>query len=169
MTTYDYVDQFLTEWRATRPDLELQHADMLLRVIRLGGILERELSKLAQTYGITSGQFQVLAALRRRYPQTASPSDLSRIAILTTGTMTVLLDRLEDKGLVRRLRDPNDRRRIEVELTDAGKTLIDRGLQERVERLNELTSLINREDCSGATRALRQLLSAIDDPAAPGN
>ncbi|BDB26291.1 homoprotocatechuate degradation operon regulator, HpaR [compost metagenome] len=169
MTTYDYVDQFLAEWRSARPDLELQHADLLIRVIRLGGVLERELGKLSQAYGISSGQFQVLAALRRRYPQTASPSDLSRIAILTTGTMTVLLDRLEDKGLVRRLRDPNDRRRIEVELSDAGKDLIDRALDERIARLNALTATLDAKECSAATRALRHLLGVVDDPAAPGN
>lgn len=169
MTTFDYVDRFLAEWRAARPDLGLQHADVLLRVIRLGGILERELGKLSQAHGITSGQFQVLAALRRRFPQTASPSDLSKIAILTTGTMTVLLDRLEEKGLVRRLPDPNDRRRLEVELTEDGKALIDRALDERIARLNTLTAMLDPEDCGAATRALRHLLEAVDEPSASGN
>ncbi len=169
MTTFDYVDQFLAEWRAARPDLALQHADMLIRVIRLGGILERELGKLSQAHGISSGQFQVLAALRRRFPQRASPSDLSRIAILTTGTMTVLLDRLEDKGLVRRLPDPNDRRRLEVELTEEGMALIDRALDERIARLNALTAMMDADDCSAAARTLRHLLAAIDDSAASGN
>ena len=169
MTTYDYVDQFLAEWRAARPDLALDHADLLIRVIRLGGILDRELARLSQAYGISAGQFQVLAALRRRYPQTASPSDLSRIAILTTGTMTVLLDRLEEKGLVRRLRDPNDRRRLEVELTPAGKDLIDRALEERVARLRALTAGMDANDCQAATRALRHLLAEIDDQAPAGN
>lgn len=162
MTTLDYVDQFLAEWRTARPDLKLQHADMLIRVIRLGGVLERELSKLSQAHGITSGQFQVLAALRRRYPNTASPSDLSRIAILTTGTMTVLLDRLEDKGLVRRLPDPNDRRRLEVELTEEGLACIDRALDERVGRLNALTAMLDPEESVAASHALRHLLNAID-------
>ncbi|MEC3766060.1 MULTISPECIES: MarR family winged helix-turn-helix transcriptional regulator [Cupriavidus] len=168
MTTYDYVDQFLAEWRTARPDLQLEHADLLIRVIRLGGILERELGRLSQAHGISAGQFQVLAALRRRYPQTASPSDLSRIAILTTGTMTVLLDRLEEKGLVRRLRDPNDRRRLEVELTPAGKDLIDRALDERVARLHALTAGMDADDSSAATRVLRHLLAEIDDQAAGG-
>ena len=168
MTTSDYVDEFLAEWRTARPDLALQHADMLIRVIRLGGILERELAKLSQAHGISSGQFQVLAALRRRFPQRASPSDLSRIAILTTGTMTVLLDRLEDKGLVRRLPDPNDRRRLEVELTEAGMALIDKALDERIARLNALTAMMDAQDCDAAARTLRQLLAAIDDSAPNG-
>jgi len=169
MTAFDYTDRFLDEWRAARPDLDLQHADFLVRVIRLGGILERELVRLAQSHGITSGQFQVLAALRRRYPRTASPSDLSRSAILTTGTMTVLLDRLEEKGLVRRLRDPNDRRRIEVELTPPGKETIDRALDERVRRLNELTTLVDADEARAASSALRHLLHSIDEAQGSGD
>jgi DNA-binding MarR family transcriptional regulator len=47
-----------------------------------------------------------------------SAGQLATEAGLTTGAVTAVLDRLEDKELVRRVPDPNDRRRILVEVTD---------------------------------------------------
>ena len=53
-------------------------------------------------------------------PHRKSPGQLARWAELSSGAMTNRLDRLEEAGLVRRVPDPDDRRGVLVELTDAG-------------------------------------------------
>ena len=85
--------------------------------------------------------------------------DLGRRLYLDTGTLTPLLKRLEEQGLVTRTRDPDDQRRVVIELTDAG-----RALRERAAKVPEaLACKIPLElDEIGATRdVLRKLLDAL--------
>ncbi|MCY1396781.1 homoprotocatechuate degradation operon regulator, HpaR [compost metagenome] len=160
----DYFDRFAEEWHNSRPDLKIEQCSMLLRVIRMAGILDRELVKTCREFGINSGQFQVLATLRRLYPSPMTPTDLGRYAILTSGTMTVLLDRLEEKGLARRVRNSTDRRSVEVELTDAGKTLIDLAIDKRMGTLLDLQSHLEQDELDSASQTLRKLLTSLDPP-----
>jgi DNA-binding MarR family transcriptional regulator len=76
---------------------------------------------VAEVMGINRTDNRCLDIIDRRGPITAG--QLAREAGLTTGAVTALLDRLEAKGLVRRLRDPGDRRRVLVELTDKAREL----------------------------------------------
>ncbi len=160
----DYFDQLAEDWLKSRPELMVGQCSMLLRVIRLAGILERDLVRICREFGINTGQFQVLAALRRKYPKPVTPTDLSRIAILTTGTMTILLDRLEEKGLARRIRHSTDRRSVEVEMTEAGKKLIDQAIERRVAALIEMQSALDAQDRESASQTLRKLLVVLDTP-----
>jgi DNA-binding MarR family transcriptional regulator len=165
MQTQDYAAVFLDEWRAARPELTMDDGEPLIRVIRLAGILDRSLGQLCRSFGINPGQFQVLAALRRCYPKTLTPTELGRFAILTSGTMTVLLDRLEGKDFVTRVRAPDDRRRIDIQLTGAGMRLIDTMLIERAAELRNMAHLMDEDDRRATSGALRKLLQTID-PAA---
>ncbi|ANH36312.1 MarR family transcriptional regulator (plasmid) [Ralstonia solanacearum] len=85
--------------------------------------------------------------------------DLGRTLYLDTGTLTPLLKRLEEQGLVTRTRDRDDQRRVVIELTEAG-----RGLRERAVKVPDaLVCRIPLEPGEiGATRdVLRKLLDAL--------
>jgi MarR family transcriptional regulator, organic hydroperoxide resistance regulator len=100
----------------------------------------------------------LLDELGLTYPQYLV-GDLGRRLYLDTGTLTPLLKRLEEQGLVTRTRDPDDQRRVVIELTDAG-----RALRERAAKVPEaLACKIPLElDEIGATRdVLRKLLDAL--------
>ncbi|MGJ7498091.1 MarR family winged helix-turn-helix transcriptional regulator [Variovorax sp. RT4R15] len=160
----DYVDHFVMEWDRHRPDLQIHRLSPLMRVLRLSSLLEKELSRIAKMQDITSAQFQVLAALRRHDPQPQSLSQLSRIAILTSGSMTSLVDRLEERRFVRRTRHPEDRRGILLALTDAGRNVIDAALETRVRRLHALADSLSAQELGAISGGLRKLLLAIDTP-----
>lgn len=81
-------------------------------------VLERALTP----YDVTAQQAALLLRLRTE----SVPSRLAAALGTDTAGMTRLLDRLEDKGLVRRTRHPSDRRSVHVELTDTGATLTPR-------------------------------------------
>jgi DNA-binding MarR family transcriptional regulator len=69
----------------------------------------------ADRLGINRTDRNCLDVIQRHGGVTAG--ELAREAGLTTGAVTAVLDRLEDKGYVRRVRDTEDRRRVKVEVT----------------------------------------------------
>ncbi|WP_020659750.1 MarR family winged helix-turn-helix transcriptional regulator [Amycolatopsis benzoatilytica] len=70
---------------------------------------------VADQLGITPTQLHCLQLVHSGVSD--SPAELARLLGLTTGAFTRLLDRMEDQQLVRRLPDPEDRRRLKVALT----------------------------------------------------
>jgi DNA-binding MarR family transcriptional regulator len=83
--------------------------------------LRREFEARTAALDITAPQFLLLSELWEQDGMAAS--DLAREVYLTAGAVTGLLDRLEAKELLRRERDPNDRRALRVWLTPAGRAL----------------------------------------------
>jgi MarR family transcriptional regulator, multiple antibiotic resistance protein MarR len=75
-----------------------------------------------EPFGVTGAQFEVLKNLVRSDNETAA--SLCRALHYDTGSMTRMLDRLQEKGLVSRERDTSDRRLVLLRLTDAGERLI---------------------------------------------
>ena len=76
--------------------------------------------------------------------------------------MTNRIDRLAEKGLVRRVPDPEDRRGILVELTEQGRELIDRALISHVANEARLLQPLSREEQQTLAALLRKLLSSLE-------
>ncbi|MEY1661072.1 MarR family winged helix-turn-helix transcriptional regulator [Isoalcanivorax beigongshangi] len=91
----------------------------LRRIIRATDLYSRHLSKTA---GLTAPQLLVLQAIERQGP--LSMRDLAEAVSLSQATITTILDRLEARQLVRRVRDQTDRRRTHAHLTEAGLALL---------------------------------------------
>ncbi|TFW05892.1 MarR family transcriptional regulator [Oxalobacteraceae bacterium OM1] len=71
--------------------------------------------------GVTAAQFIIVLGVSHHEAHT--PSELCRLLACDSGAMTRLLDRIEAKGIVRRVRNLEDRRTIRIELTDKGRAL----------------------------------------------
>ena len=84
-------------------------------------------AKALMPYGIEGRELAVLLVLADREPASQQQAAL-RLGIDRT-TMVALLDALEDKGLVSRHPDPDDRRRNVVELTGAGQDILRRAVK----------------------------------------
>jgi DNA-binding MarR family transcriptional regulator len=65
--------------------------------------------------------------------------------MISTGGMTFRVDGLESEGLLRRVRDPNDRRVVYAELTPKGLEVIDEAITEHVAMLNRLLQSLSQE------------------------
>jgi DNA-binding MarR family transcriptional regulator len=98
-------------------------AAFLTRIIRLNLLVSRGLESVVEPFGIGVGDYLVLSTVRRSPGGRNAPTQLCRVLGRTTGGMTLTLDRLESNGLVRRLPDPDDRRRIIVALSPEGRRL----------------------------------------------
>lgn len=160
--TGDFVDRFAVEWRRTRPEIDAVGIAGLLRVLRLSAHLDRELAVLCEGQGLKPGQFQVLAALRRRDPQSLNATELAEAALLTSGAMTPILDKLEAQGMIRRQADDADRRARRITITPKGRSTIDRALDLRMARHRELNSVLDGDERAALAAILRKVLLAVE-------
>jgi DNA-binding MarR family transcriptional regulator len=155
----DEVDRLVEAWQRERPDLDLQPMEVLSRLSRLGHHLDRARRQAFTEHGVESWEFDVLAALRRAgSPYQLSPGRLLRETLVTSGTMTNRVDRLEARGLVERLPDPSDRRGVLVRLTDAGRDAVDGALEGLLRREQDLLAGLGRADQQRLAGLLRALV-----------
>jgi DNA-binding MarR family transcriptional regulator len=155
-------DFFDTDGHLSRPGIYLRDSAGLLRIMRLAAHLERD---LAASSAVKPGQFQVLAALRRRDPAPMNATELARAAILTSGAMTAVLDRLEEQGLIRREVDSEDRRARRITITEKGRTQVDRVLDQRMAQHRALNAVLSLEEREALSAILRKLLIAVEGEA----
>lgn len=105
------------------PDLLPGTDGLLGHVVRLNIAVDRVLNHIVGAAGISVADYLVLGVVRRSPGHRSAPTAISEVLGRTTGGMSLTLDRLEKAGLVRRLPDPADRRRVVVEATDEGVEL----------------------------------------------
>ncbi|MEU6841363.1 MarR family transcriptional regulator [Streptomyces sp. NPDC046716] len=166
MTDKDTVDAIIEQWAVVRPDLDTTAMEVFGRVYRLARAMGDRVEEAYARFGITRGEFDVLATLRRAdTPHTLSPRQLSATLMLTTGGMTGRLDRLERRGLVRRSPDPHDRRGLQVTLTEAGLALVDEAVSAGLAvQKQALKSALDSSQADQLASLLRQLLATAATP-----
>ncbi|MCX4914743.1 MarR family winged helix-turn-helix transcriptional regulator [Streptomyces sp. NPDC060011] len=163
-TPQDPVDAIIEQWAAVRPDLDTAAMEVFGRVFRISRALGDRMEKAYARYGISRGEFDVLATLRRSdAPYTLSPRQLSATLMLTTGGMTGRLDKLERAGLLRRSPDPHDRRGLQVTLTDEGLRLIDEAVGTGLAVQTAALSALDGDQATQLAALLRPLLAATAD------
>ena len=154
----DEVDQIVDAWQRERPDLDVAPLHVLSRVSRLARQLDLTRRHAFTEHHLASWEFDVLAALRRAGdPYTLSAGQIANQTLVSSGTITNRVDRLEERGLVRRRPDPNDRRGVLVQLTTAGMSAVDGALTALLEHERELLdglTLAQQRDLARLLRAL---------------
>ncbi|GAA5053349.1 MarR family winged helix-turn-helix transcriptional regulator [Nocardia callitridis] len=161
--TSDRIDAIERQWRAERPDLDLEAMAIFGRLGRLVMVGRREIDVVFRAHGLQRGEFDVLAALRcSGAPFELSPSVLADTMMLSRAGMTGRLDRLESAGLVRRIADAADRRAVRVALTDAGRDTIDTVVAEHTANETRLLSVLPARDRRELDRLVRVLLDSME-------
>ena len=159
----DPVDKILAQWQRERPDLDVSPMGVIGRILRLSKHLERRLKSTFSEFGLNLGDFDVLATLRRSGEAfQLSPTELFSTLMVTSGTMTNRLDRLEKADLIRRLPDPNDRRGTLIQLTDKGFNLIEQAIVAHVENEHRILNAATSLDRETLDRLLREFLLSFE-------
>lgn len=159
----DEVDGLLAAWQRERPDLDTSPLAVLSRVTRLARLLDLERRASFTDHDLDVGEFDVLTALRRAgAPYQLSAGSLGASTMVTSGTMTHRIDRLAVRGLVTRLRDPNDGRAVIVQLTDLGKRRVDEALTSLLRAEYELLAHLETTERDELARLLRILLLPLE-------
>jgi DNA-binding MarR family transcriptional regulator len=163
----DHVDDLLAQWAQQRPELDVSALAIVARVVRLQRFLDRRTEAVVAAQGLSIGESNVLAALRRAGPpHTLTPTQLYRGLLLSSAAMTHRLDRLEELGYLHRSRAEHDRRQVLVALTASGRQVVDTVMDAYTEHLTDLLSVLGereRAELEGGLRALLQHLERDED------
>jgi DNA-binding MarR family transcriptional regulator len=115
-------------------------------------------------HGLSPAARQALGALDG-HGSALTPGEVADRLLVTPGSVTSLLDTLERRGLVTRTPDPDDRRRVLVAITEAGRTLVDQFVPEAVALQTAVMSDLSEADRARLTRILatiRETTATLD-------
>ena len=158
----DHVDRALEQWSREMPEIEIKGADVLNRASRLVLETRAPIETIFQHHGLDSGEFDVLAALRRAgAPYAMRPTELFTSLMISSGGLTARLDRLEKARLIRRRPSREDGRSLMVELTTAGRKKIEAAFRADMDLENEMVSGLSEDERSELVRLLRKLTQTM--------
>jgi len=156
----DHVDKIIKQWHQERPDLDVEPMAVIGRIKQSSQYLVREMDKTFSNYGLNGASFDMLATiLRSGTPYALTPSELMVSTMVTSGTMTNRIDQLVKSGLVERKPNPQDARGFIISLTNEGRLLIERVLDEHVKTQARLTKILTNEEQETLNSILRKLLT----------
>ena len=162
----DFTDDLLSRWTSVRPGLDMDAYKVTARISRIGLHIARRQEEAFEQFGLNRGEVGVLSALRiAGQPHRLSPTSLLKGLMLSSAGMTSRLDRLERRGLVKRLPDPNDRRGILVELTDAGRKVVDEAVTANTKRERALLGSLTSSEATTLAKLLRKMLAGLEPDA----
>ena len=163
MTDPDIVDRRIADWVGSLPGLDLEVEGIVERIQHLEKRIRKMLDDTLAEFGLNVGEWAVLGSLRRAgEPYRRSPGQLAKSFGLTTGAMTNRLDKLEAAGLIRRLRDPDDRRGVIVELTEAGQRLWEESVGTQAQKEALVAAALDEDEKRALNDLLRRLIHAFE-------
>ncbi len=158
----DEVYRLIAAWKRERPDLDLSPLAVLSRITRIARHLD--IARRDAFADLENWGFDVLAALRRAgAPHQLSPGQLMQETMVTSGTMTNRLDRLEELQLITREQDPDDGRGSLVTLTKSGMRAVDAALESLLENERELLGSLTAKDRELLADLLSKLVTEFDE------
>jgi MarR family transcriptional regulator, 2-MHQ and catechol-resistance regulon repressor len=129
--------------------------DTYIKLTRAASAFEARLLSHGVTGDLTISQFGVLEVLHHLGPQCQGV--ISQKLLKSTGNMTLVLDNLEKRNLVRRTRSQEDRRMVLIELTLQGKELIETVFPQHAAAIEEEMRVLSPEEQLELGRLLRKL------------
>lgn len=156
------IEELRQQQQRNWPEMFRACSPALLRFIRLNDMLMRESGQSLLPSRLMPAEFDVLAALRRQPPpHSVSPTELCHALLISSGGLTKLLYRLQDKGLIRRPPNPADGRSLLVELSDLGKRQVEAAMADLMQvHAAQISSLSDSEQLTLNTLLEKLLLAA---------
>ncbi|NLA74185.1 MAG: MarR family transcriptional regulator [Deltaproteobacteria bacterium] len=142
-------------------DIHSKHTKEIIysirRLMQAGELYSKELDKV---HKISSAQLNCLLTLQENGP--LSPSQIAKLMMVNSSTITGIIDRLEHKGLVKRMRISTDRRVITIELTKNGKDLADNAPPPIQQKLFGGLSRLSENNIKNIADSLLSLTEMLD-------
>jgi DNA-binding MarR family transcriptional regulator len=131
-------------------------AEALLGILRTAAVLEHYLAEGLKPYGITTTQYNVLRILRGAGQNGMCGREVAARLVSRVPDVSRLLDRTEDLGLIKRERDPEDRRHVTARITEKGLAVLEQASP-------ELDALVRRRFDGLDPEGLQHLIAALED------
>ena len=129
--------------------------DAFIKLTRATGSVTTRLEQSGTRGKLTESQFGVLETLLHLGP--LCQGTLGSKLLKSSGNMTLVIDNLEKQGLVRRERNPEDRRQVFIHLTQAGQELIEEVFPKQLKTIVDEFSVLTAEEQKNLGDLLRKL------------
>jgi len=162
----DTVGYIVRQWESERPDLDVSPLEVIGRLSRLAVLVQGRLDAVFAEHGLQGWEFDVLSALRRSgEPYELTPGALDRALLITSGTTTHRITKLEERGFVARRRDDDDGRVVHVRLTAAGRDVQAAAHVAHAENERRILAGLSPADLEGLRAGLIALATDLGDNA----
>jgi DNA-binding MarR family transcriptional regulator len=165
-TRQDWVETHLQHVAEAWPELDMAVEALVTRLNKFGRYIDRTLGDTLKEFDLNQGEYKVLVNLKGT-GSSCSPGDLCGRMMVSSGSMTNRLDRLEAAGFISRKPDPNDRRGSIIELTEAGDKLIEAAVYVQGRKEKRMFEDLSEEECSQLDSLLKKLLSSLESMYGP--
>lgn len=154
LPTHEVLGKFAERY----PDADISAVSGFLHLLRVATDLSDALDACLSKHQLLQGRWWVLILLMREQSKTSMPSVLAEKAGVSRATMTGLIDGLEQNGLVERVYTQDDRRSIQIKLTDAGQAKLDTVMPDYYRRVRKCMQPLD----ANKREQLQQVLELIN-------
>lgn len=158
------VGMLVDEWAAVIPTIDPDVRAIAARIARIDDRLRSRTASLLKRFDLTDNEFRLLAGLMRSgAPYRCAPTDLAgRYVPVTSGGLTGVARKLEQRGLIHRAPHPSDQRSMLIELTETGKDLALATMAAFAKVEQTLMGGLTQADLARGNHFLRKLLHSIE-------
>lgn len=139
MDSRSIIDDTVATWAHQRPDLDFTTMGLFFMMSTLVRNMAQRTRPGIEALGLTHGEFDVLATLRRSGRRALlTASHIAEVAMVSPSGLTHRLTQLEKDGLIVRELDPDDRRSLMIRITPKGEKIADKAIEMLVEEANSM-------------------------------
>lgn len=158
----DGVDRIQRAWLRERPGTPVDSIGVITRIWRIAKLLEDDRRHTMARLGVDAPTRDLLSTLRRAGPPyRLTPSEISRMTLVSAGAISQRLTRAEAQGLVRRRKDRSDGRSVTVELTPEGHAAIEQTVDDLLHHEESLLTGLTATQRDQLADLLRLLLADL--------
>lgn len=140
----------------------MEYTEILVNIRKILRSLNIESKKVQKEYGVTIPQLMCLDYLGNNPNFRSTQINIARYLNLNSSTMSGIIDRLESKGFVARLPNPDDKRTVFISLTSKGSKLLDASPKLLHEQLSQKLEKLPPEKIEEINNALKILIQSLD-------
>jgi len=151
----------LLKFTARYPQTDIRGIADFVNLLRAASDISDALDKLLAKHNLLQGRWWVLVLLMREDNLTSSPSALAEKVGVTKATMTGFIDGLEREGLISRLMDTVDRRKLLIQLTAAGQQKLDEVMPDYCDKVQALMATLSLNERDAMLASIKTLAENV--------
>jgi DNA-binding MarR family transcriptional regulator len=156
------INETIASWKSERPDLDFTAMALVLRLGTIAKVGVERTEQALAPLGITVGEFDVLATIRRHgVGSELTPSTLAELTLISQSGLTNRIKRLTDAGLLTRRVNESDKRSFALRLTPKGVKIVDKGIAIVAALDTEFMKVLSRTSASSLKKTLDELLKEM--------
>ena len=157
------IDTIQAQWRAVRPDLDSSPIAVFGRLSRVSRAAEARMQATFAAHGIDRAAFDVLVTLRREgEPHRMCAKDLQDATLVTSAAVAQRVNKLEERGFVRREPNPHDARMTDIQLTPEGFAVVDGAMADHMATEERMLRDLDAGQREQLAALLATLMASID-------